>query len=103
MSATYDKNDREIRVGDILKVFHFVGRRGKHHFMYKQVVGEETLGQNTSSPMEYLQVSHLNMKTFGESDGGYHLPKDGKLLGDYEIVQGLDAEAIKKRPKSGDA
>ena len=32
MSAAYDKTGREIMQGDILKVFHFVGRRNKRHY-----------------------------------------------------------------------
>lgn len=32
-----DKHGREIREFAVLKIFHFVGRRRKKHFMYKWV------------------------------------------------------------------
>jgi hypothetical protein len=84
----YDKTGREIRVGDVLKVYHFTGARWrKRYFMFKQVIGECTLGPDASP---YLQVSHLAMKPFGERDGGYWLAQDGTHHPDIEIVQGLD-------------
>lgn len=30
-----DKKKREIKEGDILKCFHFIGARNKKHYMYK--------------------------------------------------------------------
>lgn len=33
-----DKNGRECRVGDLLKVFHFTGARRKKHYMYKLIM-----------------------------------------------------------------
>lgn len=33
-----DKNGKRIEAGDILKVFHFIGSRNRHHFMYKVAV-----------------------------------------------------------------
>ena len=83
-----DKTGREIKVGDVLKVYHFQGARWrKHYFMYKQVIGECTLGR---TPAPYLQVSNLNMKLFDEKDGGYWLAKDGTVHEHIEIVQGID-------------
>lgn len=87
-AMAFDKTGREIRVGDVLKVYHFTGARWrKRYFMYKQVVGECTLGK---TPAPYLQVSHLSMKPFGEKDGGYWLAKDGAVHKNVEIVQGID-------------
>ncbi len=88
MSAVYDKTGREIKVGDMLKVYHFTGARWrKRYFMYKQVTHETTLGKDST---RYLRVSHLNLKAADEQDSGYHLALDGKVMTDTEIVQGLD-------------
>lgn len=44
MIAAFDKTGRQIKVGDVLKVYHFQGARWrKHYFMYKQVIGERDL------------------------------------------------------------
>jgi len=82
-----DCNGRPILVGDVLKVFHFIGARRKRHFMFKQVVGTCNLGTKARS---YLVVSHLNLKDAREADGGYYLLRDGSQHEDTEIVQGLD-------------
>lgn len=90
MSAIYDKFGREIMLGDILKVFHFVGLRNKRHYMYKQVVAERVC----KSPPHYWFLSHLNLR---EGDG-YHLARDGSILDGYEIVQSADAK-FEDRPR----
>lgn len=85
--AVYDKTGRMIKVGDVLKVYHFQGARWrKHYYMFKHVVGVKTL----PSGNEYLVVSHLNMKPADDRDGGYWLLQDGAILEDTEIVQGID-------------
>jgi len=89
---TCDKNMRPLRVGDVLKVYHFTGARRKKHYMYKQIVGTRWLGgaklrDGSTVPMvEYFDVSHLNMGR----DDGYTIGMDEGVLHDYEIVQGLD-------------
>ena len=85
MPALYDKNRRQIAVGEILKVFHFTGMRRKRHFMYKQVIGEIELGANGAP---YIEVSHLNLG----ADEGYDLALDGRVLPDYEIIQCVSGE-----------
>ena len=86
---TCDKNRRPIRVGDVLKVFHFTGARRKRHFMYKQVTGTQWLGGYGGRPkVLYFFVSHLNLRPDSvNGDGGYWLGMDEGLLKDYEIVQ----------------
>lgn len=86
-----DKTGREIKQGDVLKVYHFTGARGKRHYMYKQVVEERWLGKGENA---YWFVSHLD-----QTDDGYHIIKDGSVLRDYEIVQSIDA-AFDDRPRA---
>lgn len=84
-----DKTGREIRVGDTLKIFHFVGARKKRHYMYKYVRGA---GHGR------LVVDHLS-----PSDGCMFIAMRGQLLRDTEIVQGLggvyDGQDFFDRPK----
>jgi hypothetical protein len=88
----YDKTGRAIEAGDILKVFHFVGARRKHYYMYKQVLGVEAL--NETSEHRYLKVGHL---TFDPREY-YHVHCDGQTLSDHEIVQSIDAK-FEDRPR----
>ena len=88
-----DKFGVEIKVGDVLKVFHFVGPRRKRHYMYKQVVGVMTLGV-PGRRSEYLKISHLNM----DENGYYTQRLDGSILDGYEVVQGAK-DNIEDRPR----
>lgn len=99
---TCDKNCRPIRVGDVLKVFHFTGARRKKHFMYKQVTGTELLGGHGGRPkVLYFFVSHLNLNPESDNgDDGYWLGLHEGRLEKYEIVQSVkcdheDRERIK--------
>lgn len=89
MANTCDKHGRELAVGDVLKVFHFIGARGKRQYMYKQIVGTRLLGGLGGKPkVPYFDVSHLNM------DGGkenYTISKTEGILSDCEILQSLNA------------
>lgn len=91
--ALYDKTGREIMAGDILKVFHFVGARRKRHYMYKQALKIEQLGK-----ADFMKIGHLNLY---DRDDGYHELLDGRILRDYEIVQGFggDGVSFEDRPK----
>jgi len=87
MNMTRDKNGRELKVGDVLKVFHFIGKRRKRYFMYKQIIGFRQLGGAGGSPkVDYFDVSHLDMN----SDENYYIGKCEGVLSGYEILQGLD-------------
>lgn len=88
---TCDKNGRPIRVGDVLKVYHYIGARGKRNFMYKQVTRTQWLGgYGNTSKILYFFVSHLNLKPESISgDGGYWLGMHEGQLSDYEIVQSI--------------
>lgn len=89
MSDLRDKTGREIERGDVLKVFHFTGRRNKRHYMYKQALGVKTLGSGS----EYMMISHLELKD------DYYLERcDGRSLSEYEIVQSIDAK-FEERPR----
>ena len=95
MTETRDKHGSAMKVGDVLKVFHFTGARRKRYFMYQQIVGARMLGGFGGKPkVPYFEVSHLNM------DGGkenYTIGTAEGVLLDYEILQGLDD--IESRPK----
>jgi len=94
-AAIYDKHGREIMLGDVLKVFHFIGPRRKRYYMYKQVIGDFAV---KGREMTAFRVSHLEPNTSGD---GYLLLKDGRHLVDYEIVQGFGADGVcfDDRPK----
>ena len=80
-SALYDRTGREIRVGDVLKIFHFTGARRKRYYMYQYVLGRRKLESGT----ELLHISYLG------KDGpnkGWHTPIDGRCMEGWEIVQG---------------
>jgi hypothetical protein len=82
MSELFDKNGKEIKCGDIVKVFHFIGARRKRHYMYKQALGIEHFNPDKSAP--YMRFSHLDL-----SESSYVEPADGRTLKDYEVVQTL--------------
>lgn len=93
--AVYDKTGREIVRGDIVKVFHFVGARGKRHYMYKQCLGVGTYPNGTEP---YVFFSHLNfIDQIGKNDGPYH-EHIGTQLRAYEIVQSVGPDFL-DRPK----
>ena len=86
-AKTRDKHGREIKVGDVLKVFHFTGPRRKRFYMYKQVVGLRLIGGSGGTERSNVfDVCHLNL-----SDAeNYTLGLNEGIKIDYEIVQGLD-------------
>jgi hypothetical protein len=89
----YDASGRQIMRGDVLKVFHFVGTRRKRHYMYKQALETVTLGKTKPAP--FLKISHLDLS---EGMDSYYVEiEDGRVLGDYEIVQSIDT-AFADRP-----
>ncbi len=78
----YDKKGREIMIFDLLKVFHFVGSRKKKYYMYKQVKEVIFLGENKC---QFFKIHHLE----NDNPQSYYVEKiDGRILKDYEIVQG---------------
>ena len=90
----YDKNGREIAVGDVLKVYYFTSARGKRYWMYKHVIGRDALPSGT----EFLRLSHLQ-----RAAGFYSEVIDGRHLLDVEIVQGYGCGPqpvhFERRPK----
>lgn len=86
----YDKNRRPIHVFDLLKVFHYVAARREKMFMYKQVVAVIARPNLPS----LLEISHLQ----GNKER-YYLRVDGRVLPDYEIVQGYTGGYFKDREK----
>ena len=80
---TCDKHRRPLRVGDVLKVFHYTGARRKKYYMYKQITRTQWLdGYGGRPKVLYFFVSHLSLKPESVSgDGGY-------WLGMYEGMKG---------------
>lgn len=94
LTETRDKHGRAMKIGDVLKVFHFIGARRKRYFMYKQIIGTRMLGGYGGNPkVPCFDVSHLNMNDKENYAIGMH---EG-VLADYEVLQGLDD--IESRPK----
>jgi hypothetical protein len=90
----YDKTGREIKINDVLKVFHFIGKRRKKHYMYKQIVGVVEYG---TTKQRYFKVDHLT-----GSKECYNLKIDNTRLNNYEIVQGFGEgfNCFEDRPKT---
>lgn len=86
----YDKTGREIMVGDVVKIFHYIGARRKHHYMYKHVTGV----REWPSGFRALFFDHLTM----QKDDGFYVALDDRHYSDYEIVQSIDA-AFEDRPR----
>jgi predicted RNA-binding protein (virulence factor B family) len=77
MLTVYDKKGREIKEGDVLRVFHYTSHRRKRMYMYKFVIIKD--GE--------LYALHLNMLYKTESSG-YFVKAAAKNLKytDAEIV-----------------
>jgi hypothetical protein len=91
----YDKKGRQILVGDLLKIFHFVDTAGRKRYMYKHVIKYEPF---TKKRHALLKLSHLGAKQ--DSFSYYHETCDGSVREDIEIVQGfgMDYLPFDKRP-----
>ena len=89
-----DKNQREIRTGDTLKIFHFIGARKKKYYNYKYVLSKNKVKNN-----EYFKVLHLGT----DIADYYWLLNEDKILKDVEIVQGYNNKnkeiSYEDRPK----
>lgn len=81
-----DKNLRAIQPGDTIKVFHFVGVRGKAYYMYKFVSGVTMLPSWTEPKLVISDLS-LNKRS-------YLLDMDGAQIKEIEIVQGYGFDGI---------
>lgn len=81
-----DRTGRQIEPGDVLKVFHFVDRNRKRHYLYQHALRYER-GR--------LYISHLNRirddEPWETGKNCYSVGAD-EHLSDYEIVQSADAE-----------
>jgi hypothetical protein len=87
-----DKTGRHIQPGDVLKVFHFIGARGKRHFMYQQAL-RYSEGR--------LVISYLDRIDDGEPweiGKNFYSVGGNEHLDHYEIVQSVDAK-FEDRPK----
>jgi len=94
--ALYDKHGREIKRGDIVKVFHFIGARNKRHYMYKHCLGIVEVGANK---WRRLKFSHLNLADSEDRSGFYDETPDGRVMDGYEIVQSV-VDDFEDRPRA---
>jgi hypothetical protein len=84
----YDKKGIPIRVGDVLKIYHFTSRiRREKFYMYKWVVGEYTV--NGSS---FFKINHLSRTI--DLNFIFIALKDNTIKEDWEIIQGSDAQGL---------
>ena len=69
-----DKNGREIREGDVLKVFHFTGARRKRYYMYKLVAEFNgvlcgvDIGQLATKPRDEAHRYQLRAGDMGQTE-----------------------------------
>lgn len=93
-----DKKGIEIRPGDVLKVFHFVGARNKQHYMYKVV--HQIDGYLYAAHAHTIYLEGLSLKN------SFALPRDGGRLDDFEIVEGFNGchfeERVKRKTEGSD-
>lgn len=76
-----DKTGREIHVGDVLKVFHFVARLRREKFYMYKYVNERITSVNGE---ERFKILHLE----GNLESYYVEAINGRKLEGVEIVQG---------------
>lgn len=94
----YDKNGKQILVGDLLKVFHFIGSRRKKHYMYQVAVMEDSNHSTDPSVFPVMSIcSYLpNSKPHCRM---YVAVNENRVYETAEIVQELDFETKRKRLK----
>lgn len=94
----YDKNGKQILVGDLLKVFHFIGARRKKHYMYQVVVMEDSDIPKDSVRFPVMAVSDYlpNSKPHCRM---YVIANEDRVYETAEIVQELDFETKRKRKR----
>ena len=63
----YDSVGNELKPGDIVRMYHFTGARGKRHYMYKRFVGYDVMAFGTYGVYEHLD----NSGTFRSFDNKY--------------------------------
>lgn len=85
-----DKNNRQIMLGDRLKVFHFATKQ-KKYFMYKQVIRIQTVGGDP-----FYRVSHLCLY---DREDGYWLPLKQEKHDNIEIIQSETETNFENRKK----
>lgn len=88
-----DKTGRHIEPGDVLKVFHFIGARGKRHFLYQQAL------RYSRGRLLISRLNRVDDREPWEIGTNYYSVGGNEHLHDYEIVQSVDAK-LDERPKS---
>lgn len=83
-----DVAGNEIHEGAILKVFHFVGKRNRIHYMYKQVGKLQENG--------YRKVYHLPIKSNPKTSNSYYALKESEQLKGALVIACYCEEHIHK-------
>ena len=88
----FDKNGVEIKEFAVIKVFHFIGRRKKRHYMYKWVRLVEDKGKKYWYGQHLEDASGFFENPKNKWSGyrlGYNANSERKIL-DTEVVQQSD-------------
>ncbi len=75
MKIFYDSVGNELKPGDIIRMFHFVGARKRKHYMYKKFIGYETYNKVTIGIFNHL-----------DGDGGFR-SRDNEYQNKIVVVQ----------------
>lgn len=79
-TTLYDKNERPIFPGDLLRSFHYTGARRRRLYLYHVAVA-------TESGMDAVPACHLEPSKI---KGGGRCQMDAKMSANFEIIQGLN-------------
>lgn len=82
----YDKNRRPIKVGDVVKVSHFIDKKNKKHYMYKYIY--DIVAYLAGHTLYHILHLGSNPNELLESRY-YEKDINGLVLNNYEIVQGI--------------
>lgn len=89
--TVYDKNERPIASGDLLRTFHFIGARRKRHYLYHTALVRN--GKWWMVPTDHMDPTKIK-------GGGDCLIGEGS---DTEIIDGIDDNGVffSDRPRRG--
>jgi len=97
MSPVYDKKGREFMHGDLIKSYHFTGRRRRREYLYHVV--RRNPGSLLSPPhLEGVPYYALLSSCDGRVKGSFMIrQRDAELM--PEIIQCMGVDYLPDRPK----